>query len=119
MSDTQEEYEEYKAELATLALQTNQTVKEILLKIGKMNVEDLHESYIEDMFGEHIMVGFLVVPTVTAMKILDPVAYRCDKNDYVSGIIEGDFGITFDNGSTYYYKSDVSDYLDEHLKEKE
>ena len=60
-----------------------------------------------------VTIGFLKdYDTVSAMKALDPIAWRCAQSEWESYEAEEGTIISFDNGSTYYRTSDIEDLLE-------
>lgn len=75
------------------------------------------EDCIASCYPETTTVGFLQVDTVTAMKELDPIAWRLARDEYVDGLESDGEIVSFDNGSTYYRVSDIEQFLDENEEE--
>ena len=78
---------------------------------------DLDESFEECMrecYPETTTVGFLKdYDTVSAMKELDPIAWRCAQSEWESNEADEGTLMSFDNGSTYFRTSDVEGLIEE------
>ncbi len=94
-------------------------VKELLEEsLTPADVSEIFEQMIEDCYGETTNVGFLELCTVSVMKDQDPISWDMAKSEYIDGLEQDGELITFDNGSSYYWVSDIEDYLDEVLEEE-
>ncbi|MDE0518787.1 MAG: hypothetical protein OXH36_04445 [Bdellovibrionales bacterium] len=56
--------------------------------------------------------------TVDALKTMDEVSWDMAKDEYISSLEEDEEIISFDNGSSYYWTSDIEELLEEKLKAK-
>ena len=63
-------------------------------------------------------VGWLDLNTVDALKTMDEVSWDMAKDEYISSLEEDEEIISFDNGSSYYWTSDIEELLEEKLKAK-
>jgi hypothetical protein len=84
-----------------------------------VDVSESFEQMIEDCYGEETQVGFLKLLTVEVMKDQDPIAWDIAKSEHLDGYIEDEQVVSFDNGSNYYWVSDVESYIEENLEVEE
>ena len=52
------------------------------------------------------------------LKTMDEVSWDMAKDEYISSLEEDEEIISFDNGSSYYWTSDIEELLEEKLKAK-
>ena len=97
----------------------NFIIEELLRdNLTPVNVEDAFEQSVRDCYPETTQIGWLeAYDTVSAIKELDPVSWRCACSEWES-FEEGEGTIiSFDGGSTYYWTHEVETYLDENESE--
>jgi hypothetical protein len=78
-----------------------------------VNQGDLFEQVIDDCYGEEVQVGFLKLSTSQVMKDQDPVSWNIAQGEYIDGLVQDEELISFDNESTYFWKHDVENYIEE------
>ena len=72
---------------------------------------DLSESFeqmIEECYGEEIQIGFIRTDIVTAMKTLDPAAWKIAKNEYIENQLNNE---VINIQGKYYYKQSLVELL--------
>jgi hypothetical protein len=84
-----------------------------------VNAEEAFEQSMQDCYPETTKIGWLEYDTVSAIKELDPVSWRCALSEWECN--EEDDGQIFsvDGGSTYYWTYEVEKYLDENESSEE
>lgn len=93
---------------------TNWVMKALLEEnLTPANLEESFEQSISDCYSETTKVGWMELDTVSILKEMDPISWRCALSDYEGQ--EADEGniITFDNGSTYYWRYDIENLIKE------
>lgn len=78
------------------------------------NTEEMFDQMLEDCYPESGKVGFLDVHIATAIKTLDPIAYRCAMGDYISSLEED--GELIEIGGDYYHRYDLESLLEKELE---
>lgn len=90
---------------------TDWIIKEILSEAPCAQMEEQFEDSIRSCYPEETEIGWLKVDTVAAIKELDPVSWDLVKNEWISSQEEDELLISFDNGSTYFFPSDLQTFL--------
>ena len=92
---------------------TDWVIKHILSEeLTAVDTDDAFEDSIRGCYPEETVVGWLKVDTVSAIKELDPISWRIAKSEWEDQEIEDGGLITFDNGSNYYWLSDVESLIE-------
>lgn len=76
------------------------------------NTEEAFEESVRDCYPETVQVGWLTLDTVDTIKDCDPISWDCARSEWESNELEDGNLLTFDNGATYYWLSDVEALLD-------
>lgn len=87
---------------------TDWIVRSILeSELTPVNLEEAFEESVRQCYPETVQVGWMTLDTVTVMKEMDPVSWGLAQSEWESQ--ESDEGsiISFDNGGTYFWSSDV------------
>ena len=94
-------------------------IEEILKEnLEPVNRSKIFEEMIEDCYPTKTKVGWLELSTVDILKIMDEIAWDIAKDEYISSL-EGDEEImSFDNGSTYFWTSDIDSLIKEKLEKE-
>ena len=96
---------------------TEWVIEEILKEYLKsVNEEEAFESMIEDCYPTETKVGWLELNTVDILKTMDKIAWDIAKDEYISYLEEDEEVISFDNGSNYYWTSDIEELLENNLQ---
>lgn len=87
----------------------------ISAELTPVDVEEyLEQSIVDcDENGGTVTILGMQYDAVRIIKELDPVTWRCMLADEYSHLQDDDQAVSFDNGSTLYWVSDVETYLDE------
>lgn len=91
---------------------TDWVIKELLQEnLNPVDLEEAFEQMISESYPETTTVGWMELDTVSILKEMDPISWRCALSEYESQ--EADEGniISFDNGSIYYWKQDIEDFI--------
>lgn len=95
---------------------TEWVIEEILKEsLTPVNKSEIFESIIEDCYPKEIRVGWLEFNTVGILKTMDKVSWDIAEDEYLSGLEEEGEVMNFDNGSTYYWTSDIEKLLEQRL----
>ena len=98
---------------------TEWVIEEILRQhLKPVNQEEAFESMIEDCYPTETKVGWLDLNTADVLKTMDKVSWDMAKDEYVSSLEEDEELMSFDNGSSYYWISDIEELLEEKLKKE-
>lgn len=82
-------------------------IKHILeTELTPVDLEEAFEQSVRECFPETTKVGWCEFDTVTLLKELDPVSWRCAFSDYESQEVDEGNIVSFDGGTTYYYNYD-------------
>ena len=81
--------------------------------LNPINSEELFEQMIDDCYGEEVQVGFMTLSTSQVMMDQDPIYWNIAQGEYIDGLVQDEELISFDNGSNYYWKNDVENYIEE------
>ena len=75
-------------------------------------MDQVFEDNIRECYPKTTQVGWLEIDTVTVLKEMDPVSWRCAQADWESTEVSDGNILTFDNGITYYYQHDIESLLE-------
>lgn len=88
-------------------------------ELTPVNSEELFESMLDDCYGEQVEICGAKFDPIWAYKQLDPVSFQISAQEYVDGIADDGELISFDNGSTYFWATDVEKLIEDKEKETE
>jgi hypothetical protein len=71
------------------------------------------EESVGQCYPETVTIGWITYDTTTAIKELDPVSWRLAKSEWADQEVEAENLVTFDGGSTYVWRHELEQYLDE------
>lgn len=92
---------------------TDWVIKHILSEeLTSVDTDEAFEESIRGCYPEETVVGWLKVDTAFAIKELDPISWRIAKSEWEDQEVEDGGLITIDNGSTYYWLSDVETLIE-------
>ena len=95
---------------------TDWIVENILnTELSCCDTEELFEQSISDCYPETTKIGWMELDTVSVLKHMDPISWRCAHADWESQEAEEGTIISFDNGTTYYLRDDVENLLEQQL----
>jgi hypothetical protein len=88
---------------------TSWVIEHILKQeLDAVDVDEAFENSLRDCYPETTTIGFLQnYDTVSAMKELDPVAWRCAQSEWVSNQESEGIILSFDSGSKYYFTAEI------------
>lgn len=91
---------------------TSWIVEEVLrTELNPANLEEAFEEYIRECYPEQTTVGWMHFDTVTLMKGQDPVSWQCALSEWGSEQESEENIISFDGGSTYYWKHELETFI--------
>ncbi len=76
-----------------------------------VNSEEAFEESIRQCYPETVHVGWLELDTVTTIKEMDPISWDLAQSEWLSNEEAEGLIVTFDNGNSHYYLSDIESYL--------
>ena len=98
---------------------TEWVIEEILKEhLELVNQPEAFESMIEGCYPTETKIGWLELSTVDILKTMDEVAWDIAKDEYISSLEEDEEVISFDNGSTYFWTSDIEELIEKKLKKE-
>ncbi len=98
---------------------TEWVIDEILKEhLEPINQKEAFENMVESCYPTETKVGWLELSTVDILKTMDKIAWDIAKDEYISSLEEDAEVISFDNGSTYYWTSDIESLIEEKLKQE-
>ena len=98
---------------------TEWVIEEILKEhLEPVNQEEDFEGMIEGCYPTETKVGWLELNTVNILKTMDKIAWDIAKGDYISSLEEDEEIMSFDNGLTYFWTSDIESLIEEKLEKK-
>ncbi len=93
---------------------TDWIIRSILeAELTEVDLDEAFEEHVRECYPESTTVGWMTgLDTVSIMKEMDPVSWRCAQSEWES--MEADEGqiISFDGSSTYYRKHDLEEFLE-------
>jgi hypothetical protein len=84
-------------------------------ELTPVNVEEAFEESVRECYPEQVTVGWMTLDTVSVMKEMDPISWRCACSEWDSQEADAGNIISLDGGSTYYWTHDVETFLKENL----
>ena len=96
---------------------TEWVIEEILKEhLEPVNQTEAFEDMMEDCYPVDTKVGWLELNTVDILKTMDEIAWDIAKDEYISSLEEDEEVISFDNGSTYYWTTEIEELLEDKLQ---
>ena len=96
---------------------TEWVIEEILKEhLEPVNQEEAFENMMEDCYPVDTKVGWLELNTVDILKTMDEISWDIAKDEYISGLEEDEEIISFDNGSIYYWITEIEELLENKLQ---
>jgi len=89
-------------------------IKAILeAELTPFDLDKAFEDHIRECYPETTQVGWMNLDTVSTMKEIDPVSWNIAQSEWESFEADEETIISFDNGLTYYYTSDIETLLED------
>ena len=108
-----------KARQAKVEYGTEWVIEEILREhLKPVNQTETFEDMIEGCYPTETTVGWLELNTVDVFKTMDEVAWDIAKGEYISSLEEDEEIMSFDDGSTYFWTSDIENLIEEKMKKE-
>ena len=84
-------------------------IKEILREeLTPVDCKQVFEEFMSECYPETIDIGFLQnIDVVSAIRELDPTAWNIAESEHINSLESDDQIVSFDNGLTYYWLSDI------------
>lgn len=87
-------------------------VEEILHKeLTPVDLDEAFEESMRECYPEETPVGWMKFDTVSVMKEMDPLSWRCAQADYESEEESEENIISFDGGCTYFNRHDLENLI--------
>ena len=80
--------------------------------------EETFENMIEDCYSTETKIGWLKLSTVNILKTMDEISWDIAKDEYISSLEQDEEIISFDDGLTYYWVSDIESMIEEKLEKE-
>ena len=94
-------------------------IEELLNKcLEPVNKAEAFEQMIEDCYSIETKVGWLELDTIDTIKTMCPCDWELAKDDYIYNLEEDEEILSFDNGKTYFWASDIEQLIEDRLNEK-
>ncbi len=98
---------------------TEWVVEEILKEhLEPVNQTKAFEDMIEGCYPTETKVGWLELSTADILKTMDEVSWDIAKDEYISSLEEDEEVMSFDNGSIYFWTSDIENLIEKKLKKE-
>lgn len=81
--------------------------------ITPMDQEAAFEDSMSGCYPETTTIGWIETDTLSAIKELDPISWNLARSEWIDLEEQDDQLATYDNGTTYYWASDIEAFLDE------
>ena len=89
-------------------------VEELLQEnLEPVDLEETFEDSVRECYEEVAKVGWMSFDTVTLMKEMDPISWRCALSEFEASEEEAGLILSLDGGSTYYFMSDLESFVAE------
>lgn len=79
------------------------------------DIDSAFDDFVADCYSETVKIGWVEYDTATALKTLDPVSWRMARDEFIDCECEANTLCTFDNGTNYYWVSEVEKFVVENL----
>ena len=76
------------------------------------NTKDAFEQSVAGCYPETVQIGWLTYDTVSAIKELDSVSWSLAHSEWLDSEVSDGNLLSFDGGSTYYWRTDVEDFIE-------
>ena len=92
---------------------TDWVIKHILQEeLTPVDTDEAFEDSVRSCYPENVQVGWMNLDTVSVMKSCDPISWDTARGEWESQEVEDGGLMTFDNGSTYYWLSDLESLVE-------
>jgi hypothetical protein len=71
------------------------------------------EQSMTECYPETVKIGWIEYDTISALKGLDPVSWNIAHSEWIDAEVGDGNLITFDNGSTYYWLTDLEQFIED------
>jgi len=94
---------------------TDWLLREILREhLTPANTLEAFEQSVAECYPEAVKIGWIEYDTVSALKELDPISCDMAHGEWLDVEVSDGNLITFDNGSTHYWVSEIEQLIEEH-----
>jgi hypothetical protein len=99
---------------------TDWLLREILREhLTPANTTEAFERSVAECYPETVKIGWIDYDTVTAIKELDLVSWNMAHDEWIDAEVSNGNLITFDNGSNYFWTSEIERFIAEQSQEHE
>ena len=89
-------------------------MREILREhLTPSNTLEAFEQSVAECYPESVKIGWIEYDTVSALKELDPISWVMAHGEWLDVEVSDGNLITFDNGSTHYWVSEMDRFIEE------
>lgn len=87
-------------------------IREILSsELETVDIEECFEQSIRDCYPVEVNVGWMNLDTISVMKEMDNISWNIAKQEWPDSEEQAENIISFDNGITFYWASDIENLL--------
>ena len=76
-------------------------------ELTPIDLDEVFEDSLRSCYPETTQVGWMNLDTIEVMKSQDPISFRIARDEYFDELESDGEIISFDNGSSYYWKYDL------------
>ena len=98
---------------------TGWVIEELLKKhLEPVCQEEVFTQMVEDCYPIDTKVGWLELDTIDIIKTMYPLDWELAKDDYIYSLQEDEEILSFDDGSTYFWTSEIEQLIEDKLGKK-
>ena len=98
---------------------TEWVIEEILKEhLKPVDKEKIFEQMIEDCYPTDTKVAWVEINTIDILKEMCPCDWKLACDNYIYNLEQDEEIMSFDNGSTYFWTSDIENLIEEILKKQ-
>ena len=98
---------------------TEWVIEEILKKqLEPVNQEKAFEDMMEGCYPTETKVAWVEIDTIDTLKTMCPCDWKLACDDYIYSLEQDEEIMSFDNGSNYFWTSDIENLIEEKLREE-
>ena len=98
---------------------TDWVIEELLKKhLEPICQEEVFKQMVEDCYPIETKVGWLELDTIDTIKTMCPYDWELAKDEYIYSLQEDEEILSFDNGETYFWTSEIEQLIEDKLGKK-
>jgi hypothetical protein len=99
---------------------SNWLLREIIREhLTPAETQEAFAQSVAECYADTVKIGWIEYDTVTAIKELDPVSWNMAHDEWIDAEVSNGNLITFDNGSNYFWTSEIERFVEEQSQENE